>query len=745
MSLSAEVIGKFRVFDRNGDGVIDRKELGIVLKKFDEAWTENRLTRFFKVVDMNGDGRIEYEEFVRWAFSTGNIITQDLQAFRGAVGKVEPASKLNVRIAYGAWKRPVAPAFSASVAGEGVVDIAVEPQANCKVVMSNVSMAKDAARGTSTYGFLARRVGTKLSKRLVPRRLWGLSALNDRLQCADRRSHAKQYGIRAPDFEPSCIESLHVDIPLGSIGSLRSLDTLRATITKPAGGAKRPVVIMCTPYEKLAATLAERSYIVLAVSTRNSRRGSDNTFCPKTQVAHAEAIIDWVIRQDFYDGKIGVHGASYDGFCAYAALDGRHADKITCVATTATCSRLHPIIYNPTGAMNWEFCIRWLWLMIGRMRTDRSIPYSLQTLYHFALCKHSPILDAAFMHTPAAEVDKLFIGSELKFWREGLRNPSESASFWEDKDRLCELRQGGPPMHILAGWSDFFLPGGLEDYEVASEVGIETYLTIGDFSHWDVYAIQQLQTPSILDFCDDKLKGLQPTARKPVRCQLQGSDEWLEMDRFPPDSIRKSFYLGKGAALLTHPSVDASCLQYLYDPEKPTPAIGGASFHPRNCGRIKQGTFKARDDVLIFTSEAATEDLLIVGDPLAVLYVRSELEHFDMVARLCVVQGESSYNICDGMSRQGTYGGMIYLTPPVDSYGIQCVHVQLGSCALRLRAGERLRLQVCSGAHPRWMRNYGTGEDVATATRLNRNHIQLFCDDQHPSHIELPEVSIAQM
>ena len=38
--------------------------------------------------------------------------------------------------------------------------------------------------------------------------------------------------------------------------------------------------------------------------------------------------------------------------------------------------------------------------------------------------------------------------------------------------------------------------------------------------------------------------------------------------------------------------------------------------------------------------------------------------------------------------------------------------------AHRFRQGHRLRLQVSSGAHPRWSRNLGTGEPLATGVSM---------------------------
>ena len=58
--------------------------------------------------------------------------------------------------------------------------------------------------------------------------------------------------------------------------------------------------------------------------------------------------------------------------------------------------------------------------------------------------------------------------------------------------------------------------------------------------------------------------------------------------------------------------------------------------------------------------------------------------------------------------------------------------------AHRFRRGHRLRLQVSSGAHPRYARNTGSGEPLATATTLLRADQQVHHDPEHPSAVILP-------
>jgi predicted acyl esterase len=49
-----------------------------------------------------------------------------------------------------------------------------------------------------------------------------------------------------------------------------------------------------------------------------------------------------------------------------------------------------------------------------------------------------------------------------------------------------------------------------------------------------------------------------------------------------------------------------------------------------------------------------------------------------------------------------------------------------------------VRLQVSSGAHPRWNRNLGTGEPIATATTMRVAEQAVYHDLEHPSAVVLP-------
>ena len=66
------------------------------------------------------------------------------------------------------------------------------------------------------------------------------------------------------------------------------------------------------------------------------------------------------------------------------------------------------------------------------------------------------------------------------------------------------------------------------------------------------------------------------------------------------------------------------------------------------------------------------------------------------------------------------------------------VEFDLWPVAHAFRRGHRIRLQVSGGAHPRYGRNHGTAEPLATSTRLQASDRTVLHDAQHPSAVWLP-------
>ena len=66
------------------------------------------------------------------------------------------------------------------------------------------------------------------------------------------------------------------------------------------------------------------------------------------------------------------------------------------------------------------------------------------------------------------------------------------------------------------------------------------------------------------------------------------------------------------------------------------------------------------------------------------------------------------------------------------------ISINVWPTAYHFRKGQRIRIQVSSGAHPRFVRNPGSGEPLATGTKLCVADQVVYHDPEHPSAIVLP-------
>jgi putative CocE/NonD family hydrolase len=147
----------------------------------------------------------------------------------------------------------------------------------------------------------------------------------------------------------------------------------------------------------------------------------------------------------------------------------------------------------------------------------------------------------------------------------------------------------------------------------------------------------------------------------------------------------------------------------------------------RGAGRVDNRLLEARPDVVTFTTEVLDREVEVIGDVSAEIWFRSSLRYADVFVRLCDVEPLGrSYNVCDG------------LVSVSGADEISCATVRLWPTAYRFKAGHRIRVQVSSGAFPRYARNPGTGEPLATATTFKAADQSVYHDPAHPSAVILP-------
>jgi uncharacterized protein len=202
----------------------------------------------------------------------------------------------------------------------------------------------------------------------------------------------------------------------------------------------------------------------------------------------------------------------------------------------------------------------------------------------------------------------------------------------------------------------------------------------------------------------------------PVRLYVTGADQWRDHPAWPVPGTRT-----------TPPS------RFRYDPADPTPNLGG----PRIQGRrqVPQQALEARRDVLVFTGPVLQRPLEVIGPVQATVHLRSRVDRAQVFVRLCDVDATGrSWHVCDGIQR---VDGACW---PAGEDGARRVQVRLFPTAHRFAAGHRLRVLVAGGAHPRFVRSFGTDIAFGTATQGRPADHELLHDPSHPTRIELPVV-----
>jgi uncharacterized protein len=185
-------------------------------------------------------------------------------------------------------------------------------------------------------------------------------------------------------------------------------------------------------------------------------------------------------------------------------------------------------------------------------------------------------------------------------------------------------------------------------------------------------------------------------------------------------------HLHAGGTLSAAPSATGSTTKFTYDPNDPTPSLGGPKLNPTGAGAVDNRTLEARPDVLTFTGAPLTADLEVIGEITADVWVRADRPSVDVFVRLCDVDSNGkSLNVSDDVVR-------------LDADGTTHTTLHLSPTAYRFKKGHRLRVQVSAGAFPRFARNLGCGEPFETATAVHTINVELLHDETHPSTLIIP-------
>lgn len=501
-----------------------------------------------------------------------------------------------------------------------------------------------------------------------------------------------------------------------------------------------PTIVIRTPYGRnailrlrLAMPLATHGFPVFIQSARGTA-GSGGTFAPQVhEQSDGIETLRWVRRQPWFTGHLATAGESYLGYTQWAAAGKLAREETETAATAMSLSVTMPDFgaitwdhgaFSLRNALGWSSMMRKmdkpLGMFSGRFR-DRRLEQGLDTV-------------------PLSHGDTVASGAPIDWYQDWVRHEDQREPFWADQSHTAAAADVTAAIIMVTGWYDIFLPWQMKSYEALAVKGRAPRLTIGPWQHTTPAGVAT-NVEETVEFFAETFLDAPSTRTAPVRLFLTGADEWVDSTTWPPapQEAQELFLGARGTLDRTAPleTGGQSATPYTYDPADPTPSTGGPTLHGTG-GPVDDQILEQRPDVVVFTGDPLAADQVVAGTPTATIWLRSDRPSVDVFVRLCEVHPDGrSMAISDGIRRVGS-PGTAHTDPVRDAEGAWPIEVELWPMAHRFARGSRLRVQISSGAHPRYARNAGTGLPAADETELLVAHQEVLHEAGRESSIRLP-------
>jgi hypothetical protein len=492
--------------------------------------------------------------------------------------------------------------------------------------------------------------------------------------------------------------------------------TLVADHYWPDVAGPAPTVLVRCPYGRgfpydwmYGALLAGQGFHVVIQSCRGTA-GSGGELEPYVnEAADGQATVTWLRDQDWFNGALGMIGASYLGFVQWA-LAADPPPELKAMVVQVSADDFYGFLF-PGGAFALDASLA---AVAATLSQQHGFVRFLLAVLRLALRHRRAAWSLPFRDAyPAA------LGQRVAWYEEWLAHPAADDPFWNSR-RAGPRLADAPPVSLLGGWSDVCLDPTLDLYRRLRVAGREVRLVVGPWNHTSGFnndmpivlgeALRWLRAHLSGGGTSDGGTAADPAGRPataggaagdttgggtgdaagagapeitaPVRVWFGTAGEgagtgagpgpregaravggWRDLaDWPPPGTVTTGWRLSPGGTLIAPgaetggmpgeqavsaaPAVSA----FRYDPNDPVPAVGGPVLGGRGWGTQRNDALEARSDVITFTAAPLPAALEVAGPVSVRLRVRGSSPYFDVFARLCDVDPAGhSWNVCDGI------------------------------------------------------------------------------------------------
>ncbi|MEU5046289.1 CocE/NonD family hydrolase [Streptomyces griseorubiginosus] len=527
---------------------------------------------------------------------------------------------------------------------------------------------------------------------------------------------------------------------------------LATDVYLPDAATTHSAILVRTCYDKSSRYTAlafeaeyyrARGFVFVTQDVRGKFRSSGETLPYAHDVADGYDTIDWITRQPWSNGRVGVTGQSYYGFTTWAAVASGHPAIGAAV----------PMV---TGIDMGAGHVGAQW--------GQQVPYiaGLNDLLQIWTDNNGYLAEIDWS---ADSVENIIAAArerigECKAATDMLERSLDQGWYNPYGDRHPYHTTSVPILH----WQNWYDPGlaplGLRDWRhfrsLAGQRDLH-FLRIGSADHagyqlQDVGAgdernpyvsetalAEKIETEcgEVADFFDEHLNGVQPSKPRPRARWHVGHVGWQSSPEYPPQSRPLTFHLcsrGMGAHALTRdPEQEATSLTWTHDPDRPVPSSTDIeAIWYLLADYPDERDLADRRDVLTFRTEPFTEHVDFAGQPVLTARVSFSAASTHIFSKLQDVYP-------DGTTRPISWGRAVLSEQAGDA-----LTLALDDNAYRLRAGHRLQLQIQSSDFPHHAVHPGTDGNPWLTTKRIQSTQSLTVGGIAGARLDLPAITIAE-
>src|SRR5882762_7548984 len=543
---------------------------------------------------------------------------------------------------------------------------------------------------------------------------------------------------------------------------------LAADVYRPSAAGRFPVLLCRTPYNKNDQAswgnfLAEHGYIAVIVDSRGLHPSAGKRSPSIDAGRDGYDTQQWIGKQSWCDGKIGMFGRSYPAY--------------TQVVTAPYRSPYLKAIM-PEAAQSSNFEAVWSWNGIYHLALGLSWGPGQEAIAE-KKPRPSPSWVEVMNHLPLKSSMDM-IGVHSKFVGDTLSHETYD-EFW----RAMSIQEKYADMDVaayhLTGWYDDLTHETISNFVNMRKLSRSDHarrwqkLLIGPWGHGvrsdpkygDMDFGPQMATDLRklhLHWYDYHLKGVQNglDTEAPIRIFVMGENGWRDEQEWPLARARATrLYLHSGGTANTRMG-DGTLSEktpgterpdtYAYDPRYPVPTYGG---HGSGGGGItRDGAFSVqgpmdqrstqqRDDVVVYTTDTLAADTEVTGAVELNLFFSTDVTDTDFFGTLSDVYPDGRAILITegaGRTRYRESREKTKLLTPKQRYEVK---IPLWETSNVFKASHRIRLHITSSNFPRFNRNLNSGKPMAEemAEDIRVAHQIILHDGQHPSSLLLPVVA----